>query len=339
MTRKMYTQFIFTFALFFAFIGCIFQTVLAQDDTPTVSKAARVLDFDGDNKTDLTVVRDVGPNLVWYIGLSGGGYKVQQWGLNNDWLVPDYYDSDNKADLAIWRQGDFTNQQGYFYIVRSTNGTVQIIPWGLWLDTPEKTQDFDGDNKADPTVVRFPAGGKLTWYTLLSTTGQARVSTFGVTNSGDGPIRGDFDGDGKADQAVRRCVSGQLNFLIKPSSTGFAYTVPFGQCGPGLDISISGDFDGDGKTDVATYRLNSSQWRYKRSSDGVVVAVNFGIPGSDFPAPGDYDGDGKTDEAVYRNMGSGVSSYFHILGSTSGYFISQWGLGGDHIVASDLFTH
>jgi len=339
MTRKIYTQTIFTIALFFALTGCTFLTVLAQDDLPPTSKVARVMDFDGDNATDLTVVRDVGIDQFWYIGLSGGGSKVQKWGINNDWYVPEYYDSDNKADIAVWRQGDYYNPQGNFYILRSTNGTFQQIPWGLWMDTPEKTADFDGDNLADPTVVRFPAGGKVTWYSLLSTTGQARVSTLGVTASGDGPIRGDFDGDGRSDLAVRRCVGGQNNFIIKPSSTGFAYTVPFGQCGPGLDMTVSGDFDGDGKTDVATYRWNAALWRYKRSSNGAIVSITFGLPGSDLPAPGDYDGDGKTDLAIFRNAGSGVPSNFHVLGSTQGYFVKQWGLGDDHIVAFDLYTH
>jgi hypothetical protein len=342
MTQKNHTPVIFTLVLFVALIGCTFNTVFAQDDfpPPPPSKASRVLDFDGDGASDLTVARDVVPgNLIWYIKLSSGSFIAQQFGVNNDWFVPEYYDSDNKADIAVWRQGDFTNQQGYFYILRSTNGTVQVIPWGLWLDTPEKTQDFDGDNLADPTTVRFPSGGKLTWYTILSITGQVRVSTFGTVAT-DGPIRGDFDGDGKADLAVRRCQGTQNSFVIRPSSGGLAYTVPFGLCGNPGDMSVAGDFDGDGKSDVATYRWSAAQWRYKSSASGFTIVKQFGIPQSDLPSPGDYDGDGRTDFAQFRQPGgSGAPAYFHVLGTTSGYVITQWGLGDDHSVAFELLTH
>jgi hypothetical protein len=339
---------IFTATLFFVFalIGATSQPIRANSEsplnssssTPITSQTARVLDFDGDGKSDYAVVRDVIGGLVWYIKLSSGGFIATQFGLNNDWLVPEDYDGDGKWDIAVWRQGDFYNPQGYFYILRSQSGTVQVIPWGSWLDTPEKTQDFDGDNKADPTVVRFNQGGNLVWYTLLSQSGTVRVESFGLTSS-DGPIRGDFDGDNKADLAVRRCSGVANYFWYKRSSDNQIRAEQFGHCGDPGDVTVSGNFDGDNKTDLAVYRWSTATWYWKQSSDGSNRAVQFGIPNSDLPAPADYDGDGKTDPTVLHETGFGNPSYFHVLGSTNGYFVYQWGTYGDHDVAFELMTH
>lgn len=323
-----------------AIIGFNFQTVFAQEtnNSSTTAQTAHTFDFDGDGRSDYTVVRDImGGYLVWYISLSGGGYKIEQFGLNNDWLVPGDYDGDGKWDIAVWRQGDFNNPQGWFYIHYSQSNSIGQLPWGLWMDTPEKTQDFDGDGKADPTVVRFNPNGDLTWYILQSSNGQARIEKFGA--QGDGPIRGDFDGDGKADLAVRRCVSSDNYFVFKPSSGSLATSVKWGKCNNPNDVTVSGDFDGDGKTDLAVYRWSTAEWWWKRSSDGQTNVVKFGIPQSDYPALADYDGDGKTDPAVWRETGFGNPAYFHTLGSTSGYSVYQWGSYADHVVSFDIMTH
>lgn len=339
---------IFTAAFFIAVVllGASFNPIqangqlpTAESNTPIPSQTARVLDFDGDGKSDYVLVRDVmGGNLVWYIKLSSGGNIITQFGFNNDWLVPEDYDGDGKWDVAVWRQGDFNNQQGYFYILRSQSGTVQVVPWGLWGDTPEKTQDFDGDGKADPTVVRFNPGGNLVWYVLLSQTNSVRVDYFGSTSS-DGPIRGDFDGDNKADLAVRRCNGGTNTFWVKRSSDGAIQVQQFGLCGQNGDNTVSGDFDGDNKTDFAVYRWSTATWYWIQSSNGVIRTVQFGIPNSDLPAQADYDGDGKTDPAIWRETGVGNPAYFHVLGSTNGYLVYQWGTYADHDVAFELMTH
>lgn len=313
------------------------QTLVAADDSAIVPQpAGRIMDFDGDGKADLVVVRDnASAKLDWYLNKSGGGYLAQQFGINNDWLVPEDYDGDGKSDIAIWRQGDYYNPQGYYYIFNSTNNTVSIVAWGLWLDTPEKTQDFDGDGKADPTVVRFVPGGNLVWYILQSNTGQMRVEAFG-SQSSDGPIRGDFDGDGKADLAVRRCSGTANTFIYKQSSNNQTQYTPFGLCGSGGDVTVAGDFDGDGKSDVAVYRWSTSVWYWRRSSDGQVGSIKFGNnPSGDLPAPADYDGDGKTDQAVWR----GTNGVFYINGSSSGFSAVRWGISGDHVAAFELLTH
>ncbi len=111
-----------------------------------------------------------------------------------------------------------------------------------------------------------------------------------------------------------------------------------GKCSNPNDVTVSGDFDGDGRADLAVYRWSTAEWWWKRSSDGQTNVVRFGVPQTDFPALADYDGDGKTDPTVWREN-YGNPSYFHTLGSLSGYSVYQWGSYSDHVVSFEIMTH
>lgn len=102
-------------------------------------------DFDGDGKDDFCVVRPdtsaslfEGP-LVWYIlERDGGGTGASgiTWGRFHDVvnvtdrLAPGDYDGDGKQDIAVWR-GDF------FYVRRSSDGTLLTHRWGQDTDTAQ----------------------------------------------------------------------------------------------------------------------------------------------------------------------------------------------------------
>jgi len=49
----------------------------------------------------------------------------------NDVPVPADYDGDGKADIAVWRPGE-----GYWYILKSSDGGVVQIQWGTVGDVP-----------------------------------------------------------------------------------------------------------------------------------------------------------------------------------------------------------
>ena len=81
----------------------------------------------------------------------------------------------------------------------------------------------------------------------------------------------------------------------------------------------------DGKADVAVFRPSDGTWYRLNSTNGALIAVQFGANG-DVPVPGDYDGDGKDDQAVYRN------GTWYLNRSTSGFAGATFGLGTDRPV-------
>jgi subtilisin-like proprotein convertase family protein len=281
-------------------------------------------DFDGDDKTDLSVFRPAEGN--WWVQRSTAGLQVTTWGVASDTLVPGDYNGDGKTDWAVFRP---SNSAGVadFYILLPNNllggGSyiLQGAEWGIVGDIPVNG-DFDGDNKSDVAVFR-PSEGR--WYILNSgapTTGPSNtVELFGL--NGDIPVSVDSDNDGKTNLAVYR-PSNHTFYVARNSgspATNFDAFV-FGQTG---DRLVTADYNGDGKTDLAVYRPSTGQWIIRSSVDGTTSFTSFGNS-TDIPVPGDYDGDDKEDIAVYRN------GTWYVIQSTNGSLIQAFGVASDKTI-------
>lgn len=297
-------------------------------------------DFNGDGKTDYTVVRNAGGasgQLTWYTLFNGPNtFRSDAFGLATDFITPGDYDGDGKDDIAIWRESLTPDTSG-FYILQSSNGVFRFQQFGQANDNPFVVRDYTGDGIDDPAIYR-PGPQSFYWYFASSgpLVGQPVGTAWGT--QGDAPCPGDYTGDGKADFCVFRNVGGPGVFFVHPGTGGPDVPGPdvITYFGLGSDTIVPGDYDGDGKADLAVTRNMSGSlaWYYLSSQSGALVSNSWGLAASDLQVQGDYDGDGKTDIAVWRKTSP---STFYVLGTTAGPIYQPWGLPDDIPAAFDIF--
>ncbi len=281
----------------FALVAYNFQSL-----TPP---AAAPIDFDGDNKTDVSIFRPA--DGEWWINRSSDNQTTAlQFGASSDRLVPADYTGDGKTDVAIWRPSE-----GQLYVLRSEDSSFYAFPFGIGTDI-FGPGDYDGDRKADAAVFR-PSSS--TWY-IAKSGGGADIIQFGIPT--DTPIPADYDGDGKSDIAIFRPGGGE--WWINKSSGGVTAL----QFGTSTDKLVPGDYTGDGKADIALWRPSNGSWYVLRSEDSSFYSVPFGTNG-DAPVPGDYDGDGKFDRAVFRPS----TATWYVDRTTAGILIRNFGSSSD----------
>jgi proprotein convertase P-domain-containing protein len=297
-----------------------------------------IVDFDGDGKTDPSVVRNTGGGpggqITWFNRNSSGAppSTTTPWGIATDFFTPEDFDGDNKTDIAVWRGGPPFGS--FFYILQSATSTLRTDTFGQSGDDPTVIGDYDGDNKADPAVYRAGAmaGEHSFWYYRSSINGLIIGTEWG--QNGDFPVPGDYDGDGKFDFVVQRNNGGgQARFFFKNTTSGQTSLV----FGTPTDQVVPGDYDGDGKYDIATVRGSGGQllWNILNSGAGTTSSFVWGLSATDFPTKGEWDGDGKTDIAVWRPNGDPTMNFFYWIRSSDGAFAqAEWGQNGDYPVAN-----
>ena len=179
------------------------------------NRTMRYLDFDGDERTDISIFRPSNGN--WrYLESATLYYQISagQVGMSTDRPVPADFTGDGKADPAVFRPST-----GEWLVLRSDNGSFYSFTFGMSGDIPVPA-DYDGDQIDDVAVFR---PSTAIWFILKSTGGIA-YEHFGL--AGDKLVPSDYDGDFKTDLAIYRPSSGQ--WWIRHSSDGSIYAFTFG---------------------------------------------------------------------------------------------------------------
>lgn len=257
------------------------NTFYAQRSTDRASIGAQIgqpgdsvsltVDFDGDGRSDFSTAR-YNSEVLWRIIPSTTGVLTEtRWGSSTlgDFFASADYDGDGKFDIAVFRAG-------VWHIIESSTGTVRYEFFGQSGDVPAPN-DFDRDGKADLAIGRS-VGGQRVWFWRLSSTGEIRTATFGLSSDGFFTGHCDFDGDSAQDLLVIRNESGQRVFYILRSSDGQLQVIPWGLSS---DVVKLGDYDGDGRTDPAITRAINGQRVFfiLQSTNGQLRVEQFGLSG------------------------------------------------------------
>ena len=283
-------------------------------------------DYDGDPARPDEAVFDPA-SATYYIRYSGGGSKIQQFGIPNgqNQFVAGDFDGDGKTDEAVFDPVTAT------YYIRYSSGGSKIQQFGIANGKNEMVPgDFDGDGKTDECIFDPVTATYYIRYSNPAFNGGSRIQQFGIPNGQNQFVAGDFDGDGKTDEAVFDPVS--ATYYIRYSNPSFNGGSRIQQFGiPNANnMMVPGDFDGDGKTDetvfdptTATYYIRYSNPNYNGGSR----VLQFGIAnGQNMMVPGDFDGDGKTDEAVYDPVTSTYYIRYSNPSFNGGSKIQQFGV-------------
>lgn len=120
-----------------------------QIDAALLALVPPVFDYDGDDRTDVSVFRP--GNGTWYLQQSQNGFSAVQFGQSTDVIVPGDYDGDGRTDVAVFRPSN-----NAWYIQRSRDG-FYTFQFGQNGDKVAPG-DYDGDGRIEIAVLRPSTG-------------------------------------------------------------------------------------------------------------------------------------------------------------------------------------
>ncbi len=335
----------------FAVFGLAITALWWGANTSTINAQVvrgTLFDFSGEGRTDFTTLQfNENANIVWNIVVNPvnplpnqGIIRRFAFGLTGDnetfgdSVVPRDYVGDRKTEVAVYRDTNNTYYLAQFPAATNTGITLdRAVPFGNALtDNPGAEGDYDGDGKADYTIVRVQSS-ILTWYILNSANNTFKAIPFGRTgvagNTGTAIFQGaDFTGDGR-DELIfvnRNSAGGAVNYYIGDSNTGAGViTKTFGDFQDDFSVTPA-DYTGDGRADFVAVRQTQGAaaiWYINNSVTNVTTATAFGVASPNFdedlPVRGNYDGVGGHDIAVYRPS----NRTFYYISSANGSFQGQ----------------
>ena len=246
--------------------------------------------FDADNRADLGVYRTTAASYFFRPSTSttANSFQGVQFGLSTDTAGFEAdYDGDGRDDFTVVRD---SGANLTWFILRSSNNTLSVVSFGLSGftngngDLPVAGADYNGDGRADITVIRRAADGSATYFAGDSTTGALVAAQQWGNFDTDFFVIGDYLGDRRADFAVYRAFAGGTNgnWFVRENGGSGTVIRQFGltSFASVTDRPICGDYNGDGKQDIAIYRSSTSSFFWLNSPNfDTFSGIQFGQPG------------------------------------------------------------
>jgi hypothetical protein len=245
-------------------------------------------DYDGDGLCD-AAVRTPSTSIIKILQSSDGVVRTLSLGQSGDnSKVMADYDGDGKTDPAVFRNTPGADSFIYIGSLNNPSQTTTTVTFPTTGSFPNPG-DYDGDLKTDCCVQVNAGGGNANFIIRRSKDNVIETNQFGTPT--DVVTSADYDGDLKYDIIITRGSAGMINWGILERDGGGtgANLIPFGASA--TDFPSGGDYDGDGKFDLATWTPSAtagmSNFKVRRSSDGVTTTVNLGLNG-DYPVANVY---------------------------------------------------
>lgn len=200
-------------------------------------------DFDGDSKSDVSVVsvnRD-GNNkgTLWTVRNSNGSHTEFRFSLPGDALVQGNFYGDGKTYPGIVFVKDA--KKPLEWRIKNQDGSERAFTFGKPGDNIPNQGDMDCDGKAEIISITTSGNSRI-WHFLSSSHGNSFDVTFGGKNDKLGVA--DMNGDGCAEMVA---LDSNFNWVSRSIFSTNTTTVNWGTAGdiPLLPLDISGDRKAD----------------------------------------------------------------------------------------------
>ncbi|MES0337002.1 MAG: BACON domain-containing carbohydrate-binding protein [Candidatus Magnetobacterium sp. LHC-1] len=275
-------------------------------------------DFDGDGNSDMIWRNSTnGDVYVWLMGgktIKGGGYVVQNTGLDWDIKAVGDFNGDGRADL-LWQNkatGDV-----YIYIMKGTEiSTGGFAVKGLAAQWEiNAVGDFDGDGKADIMWRHKDNGDIYIWLMDGANIIGGGYMLRGMTSDWNIKVVADLNGDKKSDLIWQNSANGNVFVWLMNGLTVLGQGHAAKNIPNNWVIEAINDFNGDGKADIIWHDTTAHDYAIWLMDGTIIIGGDYvtrAIPANwRLMKAGDYDGDGKAD-LIWRDTTTG-DVYLHIL--------------------------